>query len=218
LALSLVLLVGVSFRAASKIFVEINLYFDLHIGEPTHTTILNWTKKQGVGNFKNKDYFNDRQWVLIADESIQFGNKKLLFITVVPVNREFDKGYLTYSGLTPLVLQASSSWKSEDIANAISQSIDIKQVAYAVSDLGSNFVKAFNSLGIVHIEDINHKFSWIMQRIFANNAMYKSYARHFVGYAGKTVTEQSFAHCSSQSAHNGPLYELDAFVCICLNY
>jgi len=157
--------------------VEINLYFNLNIGEPTHTTILNWTKKQGVGNFKDKDFFNAQKWVLIADESIQFGNKKLLFITAIPVNKEFNKEYLTYSDLTPLVLQVSSSWKAEDIANAISQNIDIKQIAYAVSDLGNNLVKAFKSQGIIHIEDINHKFSWMMQRIFENNEIYKSYAK-----------------------------------------
>jgi len=149
----------------------------LNIGEPTHTTILNWTKKQGVGNFKTKEYFDDQKWVLIADESIQFGNKKLLFITAVPITNGFDKGYLTYRDLTPLVLQVSSSWKSEDIANAISQNIDTKQVAYAVSDMGSNLVKSFKSLGIIHIDDINHKFSWMMQRIFENNEMYKSYAK-----------------------------------------
>jgi len=177
LALSLVLLVGVSFRAAGKIFVEINLYFDLNIGEPTHTTILNWTKKQGVGNFKAKEYFNKKKWVLIADESIQFSDKKLLFITAVPIDKEFENGYLTYSDLTPLVLRVSNSWKSGDIAKAISQNIDIKQVAYAVSDLGGNLVKAFKSLGIIHIEDINHKFSWMMQRIFENNETYKSYAK-----------------------------------------
>jgi len=178
LALSLVLLVGVSFRAASKIFVEVNLYFDLNIGEPTHTTILNWTKKQGVGNFKNKEYFNDQKWVLIVDESVQFGNKKLLLITAVPANHSFDKGYLIYSDLTPLVLEVSSSWKSEDIANAIRQKIAIEQVAYAVSDMGSNLVKTFGTLGITYIEDINHKFSWIMQHLFANNKKYKSYAKH----------------------------------------
>jgi hypothetical protein len=126
---------------------------------------------------KNREYFNDRKWVLIVDESIQFGNKKLLFTTAVPVDREFDRGYLTYSDLTPLVLQVSSSWKSKDIANAICQSIDIKQVAYSVSDLGSNLVKTFKSPGIIHIEDINHKFSWMMQRILENNEMYKSYAK-----------------------------------------
>jgi len=149
----------------------------LEIGEPTHTTILNWTKKQGVGNFKTVEYFNQQKWVLIVDESIQFGNKKLLFITAVPEDKEFGKGYLIYSDLTPLVLQVSSSWKSEDIANAIKESIDIKQIAYVVSDMGSNLVKAFKSLDITHIEDINHKFSWMMQQIFENNEVYKTYAK-----------------------------------------
>ena len=73
----MVLGAGVSFRAVGKLFVETNLHLELSLGTPTHTTVLNWTKKQGVGNFREKDYFNSGEWVLIIDESIQFGNKKL---------------------------------------------------------------------------------------------------------------------------------------------
>lgn len=177
LALSLVLFVGVSFRAASKIFVEINLYFDLNIGTPTHTTILNWAKKQGVGNFRCKEHFNNQKWILIADESVQFGTKKLLFITAISANKGFNDGYLTYKDLTPLVIKTSNSWKFEDIAVAIKQHIDIQNIEYVVSDSGGNLVKAFNSLDITHIEDINHKISWIMQKLFENDETYKSYAK-----------------------------------------
>jgi len=177
LALSLVLLVGVSFRAASKTFVQLNLCFGMRIGTPTHTTILSWTKMQGVGNFKNKEYFNDQKWVLIADESIQFGNKKLLLVTAVPARYDFGKGYFTYRDLTPLVLHVSSSWKAEDVADAIREKIAIEQVAYAVSDLGCNLVKAFSTLGVTYIEDINHKFSWMMQRLLEGNQKYLSYAK-----------------------------------------
>ena len=49
----------------------------LSLGNPTHATILLWTKKQGAGNFREKEFFYAQKWILIADESIQFGNKKL---------------------------------------------------------------------------------------------------------------------------------------------
>lgn len=190
LALALVLQVGVSFRAASKVFVEINLCFGLHIGDPTHTTIRNWTRKQGVGNFKEKGYFNDQQWVLIADESVQFGNKKLLLVAAVPAHHGFEKGYLTYADLTPLVLQVSSSWKAEAIADALREAIAVEQVAYAVSDLGCNLVKAFRLLGIPCVEDVNHQFSWIMQRLLENDATYKRYAKKLSSLRAKLSLSQ----------------------------
>ena len=60
---------------------------DLNLKIPTHTTVLNWTKKQGISQFKDKDFYKDEKWVLIADESIRFGNKKLLLILAVPESR-----------------------------------------------------------------------------------------------------------------------------------
>lgn len=177
LALSLVLRVGVSFRAASKIFCELHLCLHLNLGTPTHTTILLWTKKQGVGNFREKEYFNTQKWILIADESIQFGNKKLLFVIAVPVSMENKGSYLQYNDIIPLKIKVSTSWKAEEIAEVIKNAIDIKQVEYAVSDLGSNLTKAFSILNIKHIEDINHKFSWMMQHLFEEDETFKNYTK-----------------------------------------
>lgn len=173
----MVMLAGVSFRSASKLFAGINLYLGLNLGQPTHATILNWVKKQGVANFREKNYFDERKWVLIVDESVLFGSNKLLFVVAVPADFEFDKGYVGYKDITPLVIKVSNSWKAEDISNQIREHIDIKQVAYAVSDNGSNLLKTFGLLAIPHIEDINHKFSWIMQQVFEDNPTFKSYTK-----------------------------------------
>jgi hypothetical protein len=43
---------------------------------PTHTTVLNWTKKQGISQFKNREYYQHQKWVLIADESIQLESEE----------------------------------------------------------------------------------------------------------------------------------------------
>lgn len=173
----MVMLAGVSFRAASKLFAGINLYLGLNLGQPTHATILNWVKKQGVANLREKSFFENRKWVLIVDESILFGSNKLLLVTAIPADFEFDKGYVGYKDITPLVIKVSNSWKAEDISAQIKEHINIEQVAYAVSDNGSNLLKAFRSLEIPHIEDINHKFSWIMQQVFEDNSTFKSYTK-----------------------------------------
>ena len=135
MAIYLVLSIGMSFRAASKVFVCMGLCLKIEIGQPTHTTILNWTKKQGIGNFREKADFSGRQWILIADESIQFGNKKLLFVTAVPVEKENAGRYLQYSDLTPVIIKVSDTWKAEKIAETIQTSINPEDVAYAISDL-----------------------------------------------------------------------------------
>jgi hypothetical protein len=173
----LVLSAGVSFRAAGKVFVMLKICLELDFGQPSHTAILNWTKKQGIGNFREREYFKGRKWVLIADESIQFGNKKLLFVTAIPVDADSYGRYLIYSDLTPVVIQVSSSWKSEQIAEVIKKSIFPEDVVYAVSDNGSNLTCAFKSLNIIHIEDINHKFSNIMQKLFEQDETFKSYTK-----------------------------------------
>ena len=185
LAMSMVIVAGVSFRGASKVFVMLNLYLDLNLRTPTHTTILNWTKKQGVGNFREKSSFDRQKWILIADESVQFGNKKLLFITVFPANYKFGGEYLKYSELAPLVIKVSPSWKGADIAKEISASIDPGQILYAVSDNGGNLTNAFKSLGITHIEDINHKFSRVMEKVLEDNETFKAYVKELSGMRAK---------------------------------
>jgi len=181
----MVLGAGVSFRAVGKLFVEINLHLELSLGTPTHTTVLNWTKKQGVGNFREKDYFNSGEWVLIIDESIQFGNKKLLLVVAVPSDFRFEKRAVGYHDLTPLIIKVSDSWKSEDIARELSSHIALDRISYAVSDNGNNLVKTFEQLKIRHMEDINHKFSCIMQKVFENNELFISYTKQLSGMRGK---------------------------------
>jgi len=178
MAISLVLSVGMSFRAASKVFVCIGICLKMEIAQPTHTTILNWTKKQGIGNFREKADFSGRQWVLIADESIQFGNKKLLFVTAVPVEMEKAGRYLQYKDMRPVIIKVSETWKSETIAEVIKKAINLEDVAYALSDSGSNLTKAFRLMNITHIEDVNHKFSWMMQKLLDNNENFKKYTKH----------------------------------------
>jgi hypothetical protein len=150
---------------------------NLNCGSPSHTTVLNWTKKQGIGQFRDNEFYKQEKWVLIVDESIQFGNKKLLLILAVPENRCKQNRYLSYNDLTPLVLKVSASWKYENIVSEICQHIDLTQIAYCISDNGSNLTCAFKSLNCKHIMDINHKFSLIIQSVFENNRLFNDYTK-----------------------------------------
>ena len=148
-----------------------NLCLQLHLDIPTHTTVLNWTKKQGVCQFRNREFYQQQKWVLIVDESIQFGNKKLLLVLAVPEARCNHNKSLSYKDLTPLILKTSASWKSEDIMSEIERHIDLNQVAYCISDTGNNLTRTFRLLDCKHIADINHKFTLIIQSVYEKNSL-----------------------------------------------
>jgi hypothetical protein len=139
--------------------------------------VLNWTKKQGISQFRDREFYLQEKWVLIADESIQFGNKKLLLVIAVPERRCNQVGALSYEDLTPVVLKVSPSWKSEDIVAEINQHIDLEQVSYCISDTGSNLTKAFRLMSCKHVSDINHKFSLIIQAVFEKNQNLEDYTK-----------------------------------------
>ena len=101
--IALVTSAGVSFRAVRKIFIYLDICLHLNLKIPSHTTVLKWTKKQGISQFCSKDYFLQEKWVLISDESIQFGNKKILLVIAVPERRCNQERIMSrFMNLTPL--------------------------------------------------------------------------------------------------------------------
>ena len=154
MALLLINCSGVSFRSVSKVFLVLKISFDLNLRVPSHVTILNWVKKQGIANFRDKEFFNQEKWILIVDESIQFGNKKLLAVLAFPASKQNLGRALTYKDLVPLVLKSSESWKASDIEAEIRSRIDLKQILNVISDNGHNLKKMYALTGLIHIEDV----------------------------------------------------------------
>jgi len=138
---------------------------------------MNWVKKHGISQFREKEFYRQQKWVLILDESIQFGNKKLFLVLAVPENRCSQSQALTYKDLTPLVLQVNNSWKSDDIIPVIKQHIDIEQISYCISDIGINLTSAIKSLNSTHVPDVNHKISLNIKQVFENNTVFKQYTK-----------------------------------------
>jgi len=136
---------GVSLRSVSKVLINMNIYLRVNLACPSHTTVLNWVKKQGISNLMDNTICGQEKLVLIVDESIQFGNKKLLLILAVKESRCCQNKALSYGDLIPLVLKVNASWKADDISAEIRRQIDLKQIAYCISDNGSNLTCAFNS-------------------------------------------------------------------------
>lgn len=193
MALLLINKSGISFRSASKVFLVMNIAFKLNLRVPTHATILIWMKKQGIANFRDKDFFQKDDWVLIIDESIQFGNKKLLAVLAVP-KRNLNLGRaLTYKDVIPLILKASESWKSHEIEAELLSCIDKEQILYVVSDNGGNLKGCYQLAGFKHIEDVGHKFSWIIKETLEKQVDFENYTKFLAGLRTR-LSLSKFAH------------------------
>lgn len=185
MAITLINCSGVSFRSVSKIFSVMNISFELNLPIPSHSTVLNWVKKQGIANFRDKSFYDHEKWILIIDESIQFGNKKLLVVLAVPASKQNLGRALTYNDLVPVILKASESWKAAEIESEIRSCIDLKQILYIVSDNGNNFKRCYNQLQIKHIEDVGHKFSWIIKETLEKQVDFETYTKLLSGLRGR---------------------------------
>jgi len=184
---------GVSFRAVSKVFIAMNMSLNLSLRIPTHATVLTWMKKQGIANFRENNFFEKEKWVLLIDESIQFGNKKLLVILAVEESKIKLGKALTYTDLVPLRIKSSESWKSNEIHEELLSCIDLKQISYIVSDNGNNLKGCYQLSNLIHIEDVGHKFSWFIKKVFEKQMDFESYTKHLSGLRGK-LSLSKFAH------------------------
>ena len=193
MAITLINCSGVSFRSVSKVFIVLNISFNLNLRVPTHATVLNWVKKQGIANFRDKAFYDDQKWILIVDESIQFGNKKLLAVLAVPASKQSLGRALTYKDLVPVILKASESWKANEIESEIRSCMDVEQVLYIVSDNGNNLKSSYSLLGIKHIEDVGHKFSWIIKETLEKQDDFEAYTKLLSGLRGK-LSMSKYAH------------------------
>lgn len=166
-----------SFRAISKMISIIAIYLNLNIKSPSHVTITLWVKKMGLYNM-HKTHEKADDWIIIMDESIQFGNDKLLVVLGIRES-EIDFGRpLQYQDLQCFVMQASSSWKGEDIAKILVDiQNDIGKIKYGVSDSGNNLKKALNLMNICRIPDVTHKISWIIQQLYQKDEQYIKYTK-----------------------------------------
>lgn len=193
MAITLINCSGVSFRSVSKVFIVLNISFNLNLRVPTHATVLSWVKKQGIANFRDKAFYDDQKWILIVDESIQFGNKKLLAVLAVPAIKQTLGRALTYKDLVPVILKASESWKASEIESEIRSCMDVGQVLYIVSDNGNNLKSSYSLLGIKHIEDVGHKFSWIIKETLEKQDDFEAYTKLLSGLRGK-LSMSKYAH------------------------
>jgi hypothetical protein len=147
----------------------LNLYLQLNTKAPCYSTILLWTKKLGCYQLQ-KPLNKNSNWVLIIDESIQFGHEKLLLIYGIEEDKiDFSKA-LNLRDLTTLFLSSSTSWTNKEIFAEIKKiKKKIGPISYVVADEGGSIKKALRLSEIVHIYDINHKLALLLKKIYNND-------------------------------------------------
>jgi hypothetical protein len=157
--------------------VLVNFYLDLNIKVPCHVTVLLWVKKIGVYKLtQTKEKADD--WIIMIDESIEFGHDKLLVILGIrEAHIDFERA-LQYHDMTCLKLTASESWKGEDIKKVLDGLIqELGTIKYAVADMGNSIKKALRLSSITHVEDINHKISWFIKELYKDDKHFELYTK-----------------------------------------
>lgn len=184
LALAMKLSTSASFRSISKIIVLVSFYLELNIKAPSHVTILIWIKKLGIYRLsQSKEKADD--WILMIDESIEFGHDKLLVILGIREGCINFKSYLQYEDMACLKLAVSCSWKGDEIKEILEElSTQIGGIKYVVADMGNSIKKALRLASIPHVEDITHKISWFIKELYKGDDHFKSYTKKLAHLRG----------------------------------
>ena len=165
-----------SFRAIREIIIAINIYLQISIKAPTHSTVLLWMKKYGYYELI-KPKLNGEDWIVILDESVQVGQNRLLVIYGIrQCNINFSRP-LNYQDLSPLVLKSRSSWDSQHIKEML---LDCQKqvggsIIYAVADHGNSINKALKLMKIPHVYDLTHCIALALEHIYRDDPEFKEY-------------------------------------------
>ena len=154
-----------------------NLYLDCSFRAPSHATVLLWVKKYGLYQLsKNRHQADD--WVVILDESVQFGQNKLLLVYGIRHSKIGFSRALNFNDLTPLAIVSKSSWSGDAIADQLELiEAEIGTIKYAVADHGNSIKKALKSRGIYHVYDITHGISLIVEHIYKDDPEFREYTK-----------------------------------------
>ena len=182
-----------SYRSLSKVFVTVNLYFNLEFSAPTFSTVKLWVKKIGYYQLQSvKEKADD--WIIILDESIGIGQEKLLVVLGIRQrNVDFSRP-LKLQDMEPITVKSSEKWTGEDIAKELEiVKTKLGSVKYAVTDAGANLKKGLNISGITHMYDITHALAIYLERIYGHDSDFID----FVHQAGQMRAKL----CCGKSAH-----------------
>jgi len=187
IALEIILSTSCGFRATQKILAIFNKYYHFSKKSPNAVTILNWSKKFGCYQLqKPKEKADD--WVVILDESIEFGHDKLLNVYGVRQSKIDPNRALKYKDLVPFLIKAQPSWTGDLIKNELEKIQKISgNFLFAVADGGNAICRCLRLSQITHIYDITHKIAWILKQIYKDHPDFIAYTKEMSKMRTKLV-------------------------------
>ncbi len=154
----------------------LNLYYQLWYKAPSHATVLVWIKKYGYYQLSKQKKRCDDYWVIIIDESVQFGQNKLLVIYGIEKTKIKFNHPINYYDLDPLVIKSKNSWKAEDIGKELLKlEGQIGKICYAIADQGNSIKKALKNQSIAHVYDITHYISLALEHLYKHDEAFNDF-------------------------------------------
>jgi hypothetical protein len=142
---------------------------------PSHVSIRNWIQKVGYYELTRKK--EKGIWLIILDHSIQFGDEKILVVLGIQesdflaLNRP-----LKYEDLTPLLIKPATKWNGELVKQEIVKlKKELGSIKYATADYGSDLKKGLRLSKVVHIHDLSHLISLIVEKLYSNDERYETF-------------------------------------------
>lgn len=182
-----------SYRSLSKIFMTFNLYLNLSLTPPSHSTSMLWIKKLGYYKLTEVKLKSD-DWIIILDESIGIGQEKVFLILGIQLkNVDFTRP-LQIQDMVPLLVKSRERWNAEDIEIELNKiKNELGTIIYAIAD-GSNSIKtALRKANITWNYDVTHAIAVFLSRIYSNDLEFKNFT-HLAG-------QMRFKLCCSKQAH-----------------
>lgn len=141
----------------------------------SHSTILEWVKKMGhYVLHKSKEKATD--WILILDESVEFGHSSLLVVLGIRQNDLPKDRPLQAQDMSALYIGKQNSWTGQQISHIL-QDLErqLGKVIYVVCDNGNNLKKAVSLMDWCKIYDLTHFIALTLKRLYAKNEAYLSF-------------------------------------------
>jgi len=140
---------------------------------PSHVTIRNWTLKVGFYQL-DKVKTKSTDWIIMLDHSIQFGQDKIFVVFGI---RETDflmlNRPLQYTDLVPLLIKPAKKWTGELVAKEIAKlKKKIGNIKYSIADYGGDLRKGLRLSELIHLHDLSHLISLIIEKIYATDSRY----------------------------------------------
>lgn len=134
-------------------------------------------KKVGLYSLtKPKEIAND--WIIILDESVEFGKHKLLVIYGVRASQIDFTRPLRFNDIIPLREVSKDKWDADEIKILLDElKKELGNIIYAVADNGNSIRKSLELASIPHVYDITHKIAWILRNMYAKDEDYMKYTK-----------------------------------------